>query len=88
VGVHGAWRNPLPRYRERMECFHISLDAQAVGTMVFPSVAPGVSSISTGSPLKTSQWSSRKVTLLSAAVELSFRPFLTYGATCTKPCNG
>ena len=36
VGAHGAWKNPLSRYREHMECFHISLDTRAVGTIVCP----------------------------------------------------
>ena len=50
-----------------------------------PSVALGVSSISTGSIPKSSHWSARNVPPFPAAVRLSFRPFLTCRATCTKP---
>ena len=57
-----------------MECFHISLNAQAVGTTMCPSAASGVSSISTGSASKSSHWSAKNVPPLPAAVGLSFRP--------------
>ena len=84
VGAHDAWKNPLSRDRERMECLHISLEAQAVGTMMCPIVASGVSSISTGNGSKSSHWLTRNVPPFPAAVGLSFRPFLTCGAICTK----
>ena len=69
----------------RMERFHTSLDAHALGTLVCPQCGtPSVITISTGSTPKSSPWSASNVPPLPAAVGLSFRPILTCSATCTK----
>jgi hypothetical protein len=85
VGHTTPGRIPSHGTESCMECFHISLNAQAVGTTMCPIVASGVSSISTGSASKSSHWSAKNVPPLPAVVGLSFRPFLTCGAICTEP---
>jgi hypothetical protein len=86
VGAHGTWKHYFPRYRERMECLHRSLDTQAVGTMVGPQFG-------TRCVVNRHRHSPQSLALVGekcaawpAVVGLSFRHFWTYSAaTCTQP---
>src|SRR5262245_28590612 len=72
AGAHGAWKNPSSQYRERMEYLHISLDAQAVGTMVWPQYGTQRVVNFHRQYSKSLHWSARKASALPAAVGLSF----------------
>jgi len=84
VGTRRLEESPPTVQRAVWNAFTSRLMPMLLAPWCAPSVAPGVSSTSTGNPPKSSSWSATNVPPLPAPAELSFRPFLTCSATCTK----
>ena len=71
-----------------MECFHISLEAQAVGTMVYAQCGTQrIVHLYRQCPQVLALFGEKRV-IITCRCGLSFRPVLPCGATCTKPCKG
>ena len=71
-----------------MERFHISLESQAVGTMVYPQCGTQrIVHLHRQCPQVLALFGEKRASI-TCRCGLSFRPVLTCGATFTKPCQG